>query len=99
MTEFSFAKLTQPQKRQWHAQVYAMRRVALDVPHDIHTSPCDPKGEWFDEHAVTQAEAELRAKHAEQSHRCAADTAARNAIRMAEADAWRKSTSGDKTRP
>ena len=54
----------------------------LDVPHDTHTSPCDTKGEWYDEHAVATAEAALRAKLAEQSTRCQADTAARNAIRF-----------------
>jgi len=90
MSEFSFAKLTQPQKWQWHAQVYALRRVMLDVPHTERTSPPDPTGEWFDEHAVAQAEAKLRTRLAEQYARCAADTAAHNAIRMAEAAAWRE---------
>jgi hypothetical protein len=85
-----YARMTNPQRWQWHAQVYAVRRVVLGVPHDEHTSPCDTKGEWFDARAAAQAEAALRAKLAEQSNRCQADTEARNAIRYAEADAWRK---------
>jgi len=93
VSELSFAKLTKPQQWQWHAQVYALRRVMLDVPHTERTSPCDPKGEWYDENAVALAEAKLRAKLAEQSRRCAADTVARNAIRMAEAAAWRAARS------
>jgi hypothetical protein len=86
---FSYAKLTEPQKRQWHAEVYALRRVMLGVPALVHTSPCDTKGEWFDEGAVAKAEAALRAKVAEQSQRCQADTAARNASRYTEAEQWR----------
>jgi hypothetical protein len=88
---FSYAKLTEPQKWQWHAEVYALRRVMLAVPNDVHTSPCDTKGEWYDEDAVARAEAVLRAKVAAQSQRCQADTAARNALRYGEAEQWRKS--------
>jgi hypothetical protein len=77
-----YARMSEPQRRQWHAEVYAFRRVVLDVPADEHTSPCDPKGERYDEHAAAQAEVSLRAKLAEQYHRCRADTAARNAIRF-----------------
>jgi len=94
MSEFCYAKITQAQKRQWHAEVYAFRRVVLTVPHTERTSPCDPTGEWYDEHAVAEAEAKLRAKLAEQYRRCASDTVARNAIRMAEAAAWREQRTG-----
>jgi hypothetical protein len=90
MSEFSYAKLTEPQRWQWHAGVYAFRRSVLGVPAAEHTSPCDPKGEWFDQHAVASAEAALRGRIAEQSQRCAADTATRNAIRMAAAALWRE---------
>jgi hypothetical protein len=89
-----YARMPMPLRWLWHAEVYALRRVMLDVPHHEHTSPCDPKGEWYDEHAVAEAEAKLRAKLAEQLNRCASDTAARNAIRMAEAAAWRERRTG-----
>jgi len=89
-----YARMSDAQRRLWHAQVYALRRVMLDVPHTERTSPCDPKGEWYDENAVALAEAKLRAKLAEQYNRCASDTAAHNAIRMAEAAAWRERRTG-----
>jgi hypothetical protein len=90
----TYTRMTDTQRRQWHAEVYALRRVMLDVPHDTRTSPCDPKGEWYDEKLAAEVEAKLRAKLAEQSRRCAADTAAHNAIRFAEAEAWREQRDG-----
>jgi hypothetical protein len=86
-----YSEMSKPQRWQWHAEVYALRRVMLGVPRDVHTSPCDTKGEWFDEDAVARAEAALRAKVAEQSQRCQADTAARNAVRYGEAEEFRAS--------
>ena len=86
-----YSEMSKPQRWQWHAEVYALRRVLLGVPRDVHTSPPDPKGEWYDEGAVARAEAALRERVAEQSQRCQADTAAHNAVRYAEAEEWRKS--------
>jgi hypothetical protein len=82
---FDYGRMPKPQRWEWHAEVYALRRVMLGVSNDTHTSPCDTKGEWYDEQAVAQAEAKLRGKLAEQANRCKADTAARNASRFAEA--------------
>lgn len=89
-----YAKLTVPQKWQWHAEVYALRRVLLDVSHDEHTSPSDPKGEWFDGRLVAVAEQRYRDKHAEQVRKCRASTEAANAIRFADAERWRNSPEG-----
>jgi hypothetical protein len=91
------ASMTVPQRWKWHAEVYALRRVVLGVPPGEHTSPCDPNGQWYDEAAVAAAEASLRARFAEQSRRCAADTATANAIRFADADAWRRRAYPDAT--
>jgi len=86
-----YSDMSIPQRWKWHAEVYALRRVLLGVLRDVHTSPPDPKGEWYNERDVAEAEAALRARVAEQSQRCQADTAARNATRYAEAEEWRKS--------
>jgi hypothetical protein len=91
---FDYGRMPNPQRWQWHAEVYALRRVLLGVSRDIHTSPCDAKGEWYDEHAVAQAEAKLRSKLAEQATRCKANTDTENASRFAEAEAWRKQRDG-----
>lgn len=87
---FDYARLTVPEKWEWHAGVYALRRVLLGVPHDEQTSPCDVRGEWFDGRLVAAAEDRLRCRVEEQSRRCRADTEAANAIRFADAEAWRK---------
>jgi hypothetical protein len=85
-----YARMTVPQRWQWHAEVYALRRVMLGVPNDTDTSPCDPQSVWYDRNAVAIAETKLRAKLAEQSQRCKANTDTENASRFAEAEAWRK---------
>lgn len=47
---------------EWHAGVYAFRRVALGVPQSEQTSPCDPTGVWFNAARVDAAERRLRSK-------------------------------------
>ena len=49
---------------EWHAGVYAFRRVVLGVSPDEHTSPPDPEGKWFDESLVAEAERRLRNRRA-----------------------------------
>jgi hypothetical protein len=88
---FEYAKLSVPQKWQWHAEVYALRRVMLGVSHDERISPCDTKGEWFDERLVAAAEQRYRARIAEQLRVCRTSTDAANAIRFAKAETWRSS--------
>jgi hypothetical protein len=85
-----YGDMSIPQRWQWHAEVYALRRVLLGVTPDVHTSPCDPKGVWYNERDVAETEAALRSRIAEQSQRCKGDTEARNASRLAEAEAWRQ---------
>jgi hypothetical protein len=91
---FDYGRMPIPLRWEWHAEIYAMRRVLLGVPHDTHTSPCDTKGEWYNESAVARAEAKLRGKLAEQAQRCKANTDTENASRFAEAEAWRKQRDG-----
>jgi len=47
---------------QWHAEVYAFRRVVLGVSRDVRTSPCDESGQWFNAERVDAAERRLIAK-------------------------------------
>lgn len=47
---------------QWHAEVYAFRRVVLGVSRDVETSPCDESGVWFNAERVDDAERRLLAK-------------------------------------
>lgn len=63
MSDFDYAKLTTAERWQWHAEVYAFRRVVLGASNDEYTSPCDPDGKWFDNTLVTEAERLLRKKH------------------------------------
>jgi hypothetical protein len=57
-----YADMIDAERWEWHAGVYAFRRVVLDVSADERTSPCDTEGKWFDPDLVAQAERELRAK-------------------------------------
>ena len=59
-----YASLTVPEQWEWHARVYAFRRVVLDVDPDMRTSPVDPEGKWFDAALVDEAERRLRNKRA-----------------------------------
>ena len=59
-----FAELTTPERWEWHARVYAFRRVVLGISPDVRTSPPDPNGEWFDPAMVEREERALRNKHA-----------------------------------
>lgn len=86
-----YAKLSLPQKWEWHAEVYGFRRVVLRIAHDERTSPVDPDGRWFDDRLADAAEQRLRAKFARASRVCAESTSARNAIRFADAEQWRSS--------
>jgi hypothetical protein len=52
--------LSSIEKWEWHADVYAFRRVYLGV-YDT-TSPCDEKGVWYDPNLVEAAEHKKRAK-------------------------------------
>lgn len=55
-----YSKLSEAEKWDWHAEVYAFRRVHLEVPDDVRTSPCDQDGVWFDEPRVEAATRRLR---------------------------------------
>jgi hypothetical protein len=88
-----FARLSDQQKWEWHADTYAFRRVCLSAA-QTDATPCDPDRRWFNEHLVGIAERFYRAKHAELSRQCKADTDARNAIRFADAERWRNSKEG-----
>ena len=59
-----YSELTVPEQWEWHARVYAFRRVVLGVSPDVRNSPPDPNGEWFDASAVDDAERRLRDKYA-----------------------------------
>ena len=59
-----YSELTGSERWEWHARVYAFRRVVLGVSRDVRTSPPDPNGAWFDAVAVDNAERRLRDKHA-----------------------------------
>ena len=56
----SYGQLTDAEKWQWHADVYAFRRIVLEVPPDEQTSPCDPGGEWLNEELIRAAAARLQ---------------------------------------
>ena len=62
MSEFSYAALTTAERWDWHAEVYAFRRICLHAPHSEHTSPCDPDGKFFDEERTAAAMRRLNAK-------------------------------------
>lgn len=47
-------------RRRWHSEVYAWRRVRLGADPDERTSPPDPEGHWFDAELVDEAERKLR---------------------------------------
>ncbi len=65
-----YATLSVPEQWQWHAEIFAFRRVALGVGRDERTSPCDPDGAWFDASLVEEAERRLRnTRAAKQQHR------------------------------
>lgn len=57
-----YESLSINEKWEWHADVYAFRRIFLNVPRDEYTSPCDPNGEWYDETLVAAAERRKRIK-------------------------------------
>lgn len=57
-----YGELSEAEKWDWHARVYAFRRVILDVPHEDRTSPCDLDGVWFDEPRVEDETRRLIAK-------------------------------------
>lgn len=54
--------MSEAEKWDWHAEVYAFRRIVLGIADDTRSSPCDPDGVWFDEPRVTMAAAKLRRK-------------------------------------
>ena len=56
------SQMTVAEKWQWHAEVYAFRRVVLGVSRDVRTSPCDESGQWFNAERVDAAERRLIAK-------------------------------------
>jgi hypothetical protein len=60
-----FARLTERQQWEWHADVYAFRRVMLEVSNNVHVSPPDPEGWFFDPVLVARAEAWYRHKYIE----------------------------------
>lgn len=54
------ANMSVPEKWEWHARVYAHRRLVLGIGADVRTSPCDESGIWFHESMVEDAESKLR---------------------------------------
>jgi hypothetical protein len=52
MRKSGFANLTNQEKWQWHADVYAFRHVCLDQPATVRVSPPDPEGQFYDERLV-----------------------------------------------
>lgn len=70
-----YSQLSEAEKWDWHADVYAFRRVQLEVSDDERKSPCDPDGVWFDEPRVEAKTKALRARLecAARSRRAAAD--------------------------
>jgi hypothetical protein len=59
-----FASLTEHQKWEWHADVYAFRRVMLGISPEERRSPPDSEGRWFNETLIGIAERFYRHKHA-----------------------------------
>lgn len=55
-----YSTMSPPERWQWHAEVYAFRRICLGVSADEHTSPCDPDGQWFTDSLVSEAERRMR---------------------------------------
>ena len=65
-----YSQLNTPERWEWHAKLYAFRRVVLGVDPELRSSPCDENGDWFAERLVEEAERELRQKHAAVALRC-----------------------------
>lgn len=59
-----YASLTEIEKWEWHADVYAFRRIALGVPVEEVISPCDPDGKWYNDGLVRAAAERLQNKRA-----------------------------------
>jgi hypothetical protein len=59
-----YEAMSTAERWQWHADVYAFRRVVLGIAPEEHTSPCDVEGKWFDEVLVSEAERRLRNRRA-----------------------------------
>ncbi|HZT90328.1 MAG TPA: hypothetical protein VFA12_20475 [Stellaceae bacterium] len=64
--DVSYSSLTEGERWEWHADVYAFRRVYLGIGRDVRVSPCDPKGEWFSERMIMPAERWHRLARGEQ---------------------------------
>jgi hypothetical protein len=61
-----FASLTEQQKWEWHADVYAFRRAVLGIRPERgepETTPPDPHCEWLSAALVERAEAYYRERH------------------------------------
>lgn len=52
--------MTVPEQWDWHAEMYAFRRVVLGL--DEPTSPCDAEGKWFHPQLIDEAAKRLRDK-------------------------------------
>lgn len=63
--------MTEAERWNWHAEVYAFRHVALGFK-DERTSPCDPEGKWYDEGLVGAAILRLVDKREAAARRCRA---------------------------
>ena len=57
-----YDSLTTTEKWEWHADVYGWRRARLGIEAEVHTSPPDPDGKWFDERRTAAAEEHYRGK-------------------------------------
>lgn len=68
----SYSELSEAQRWDWHARIYAHRRLFLEAPNEERTSPVDPKGEWFDEPRVDLETRRLIAKRDDAKRRRAA---------------------------
>ena len=63
LTQAGWNALSESDKWNWHAYVYAMRRVFLGVSHDLKISPPDPSGDFFSAELADAAEAWYRKHH------------------------------------
>lgn len=56
----SYAELSEAERWDWHARIYAFRRVIMGI--DERSSPTDPDGFWFDQPRVDYETRRLLAK-------------------------------------
>lgn len=92
---FCYSRLTEPERWQWHAGVYAFRHVVLGASIEERVSPCDPEGKWYDDKLVGAAILRLQAKQKEERERYRRATGkSYRELQYRIADEWRSSPAG-----